>query len=178
MAKTMDFPLTGDAMTRQETAIISRRAIQTRQAPLLESRISSLEDKLDQVLELLIQQTQKQGELQLDLLGFVAMIGHLSKLLNLMMQITGTLFFLILFIAALLQAGRSLSTEEAPDRDKLTTKITAIHIKARSTPYPNSIIQRARVLDAYVPWEVLELFYYCLLVSASKCFISHFANEQ
>ncbi|XP_065053971.1 transient receptor potential cation channel subfamily M member-like 2 isoform X2 [Rhopilema esculentum] len=116
MAKTMDFPLSGDAMMRQETAIISRRAIQTRQAPLLESRISSLEHKLDQVLELLIQQTQKQ--------------------------------------AALLQAGRSLSMEEAPDRNQITTKITSIHIKARTTPYPNSIIQRARVPDAFVPWEV------------------------
>ena len=40
-----------------------RRPTQTRQAPVLEGRIARLEYKMEQVLELLIQQSQKQGRL-------------------------------------------------------------------------------------------------------------------
>eukprot|EP00794_Sanderia_malayensis_P003487 gene3487-3985_t len=53
--------------------------------------------------------------------------------------------------AALLEAGKLLSQDSG-----LTGKsraITTIHIKARTSPYPNSTVMRATVPDSCVQWE-------------------------
>ena len=65
-----------------------------------------------------------------------------------------SLIRLIYFSAALLQAGSILGTNEATEKVPPPSNITAIHIKARSSPYPGSIVQRARVPDSFIPWEV------------------------
>lgn len=107
--------LSYDFNSRPDSPRSVRRPTQTRQAPILEGRVARLEDKMDQILELLIQQTQKQ--------------------------------------AALLQTGKFLAIEEDDSKAKASSRITAIHIKARSSPYPNSTVQRAHVPDSCVVWE-------------------------
>jgi len=55
--------------------------------------------------------------------------------------------------AALLQAANFVPTNEATDKAKPPTTITTIHIKARTSPYPNTVVQRAHVPDNCIPWE-------------------------